>query len=168
MTSTFATSLEANRPTDLAWSKMPLWFHGATLVYFATNIFNGLAFLYLKAPLGATALALFGLLGGFIEHISPYFPKLYIHPIAEKILFRVPTIIGGLWLAVWIGLAWYVIALVAVQAVIFIREEPLTSFEPKFHLQHVFGTHVWGAVQTGAVILAATGQSAWLRAVLMA
>lgn len=168
MTSTFASSFEANRPADLAWSKMPIWFHGATLVYFATNIFNGFAFVHLKAPMAATALALFGLLGGFIEHISPYFPKLYVHPIAEKILFRAPTVIGGLWLASWLGLAWYIIAAFALQSVIFMREEPLTSLDWKFHAQHVFGTHLFSSVQMFAVILAATGESAWLRTLLMA
>lgn len=164
---TIAATFDSNRPTALAWSKMPVWFHGATLVYFATNIFNGWAFLYLKAPAGATALTLFGLIGGFIEHISPYFPKLYIHPVAEKILFRVPTVIGGLWLTISLGLAWYVTAIIALQSVVFLSEKPLTSMDWKFHAQHVFGTHLLGALQTFAVILAVTGQSAWLASLLM-
>ncbi len=164
---TYASTMEINRPAGIAWAKMPTWFHFATLVYFATNIFNGWVFVYLKAPAGATALALFGLLGGFIEHISPYFPKLYVNPMVEKILFRFPTILGALWLSHWIGLAWYVIAFVALQSIIFMREKPITSMEPRFHLQHVFGTHLFSSVQMVLIVLAASGQYPMLKSLLM-
>lgn len=167
MTSTSATTMENSRPASMPWSAMPLWFHLATLVYFATNIFNGWVFVHLHAPAAATALACFGLIGGFIEHISPYFPRLYINPLLEKILFRAPTIAGGFWLAVWVGLAWYVLAFMAVQMVIFMREEPLTSMEPRFHAQHVFGTHLFAAVQMYVIVLAASGNYPALSALLM-
>lgn len=167
MNSTYATTMEMNRPAGIAWTNMPVWFHLATLVYFATNVFNGWVFVALKAPTIATALMLFGLIGGFIEHISPYFPKLYIPPQLEKILFRAPTIAGALWLTLWMGLAWYVVALVAVQSAIFIREDPLTSMEPRFHLQHVFGTHLLSAVQMYVFVLVASGQYPALNALLL-
>jgi len=167
MTSSYATAMETNRPAGIPWATMPAFFHLATLVYFATNIFNGWVFVHLKAPVGASALALFGLIGGFIEHISPYFPKLYVSPTVEKIVFRFPTILGGLWLSIWLGLAWYMIAFIALQSVIFMREEPLTSMEPRFHLQHVFGTHLFGAAQMYVLVLVASGQYPWLNALLM-
>lgn len=167
MTSTYATTMENSRPANIAWSAMPVWFHMATLVYFATNIFNGWIFVHLHAPVAATALAWFGLIGGFIEHISPYFPKLYINPTLEKIIFRAPTIAGGLWLVVWMGLAWYVIAFIAAQSIIFMREKPLTSMEPRFHAQHVFGTHLFGALQMYVVVLVASGQYPALNALML-
>jgi hypothetical protein len=167
MTSTSATTMENNCPAGIAWSAMPLWFHLATLVYFATNIFNGAVFVHLHAPTPATALACFGLIGGFIEHLSPYFPKLYINPKLEKILFRAPTIAGGFWLAVWMGLAWYVIAFFAAQMIIFMREEPLTSMDPRFHAQHVFGTHLFGSVQMYVLVLVASGQYPTLNALMV-
>ncbi|HRI63877.1 MAG TPA: hypothetical protein PK156_06555 [Polyangium sp.] len=157
MNSTYVLTMETNRPADVKWQNMPLWFHAATFVYFATNVFNGWALWYLKAPIGAIALGWFGLIGGFLEHVSPYFPKLYIHPTLEKILFRLPTVVAVLWLNVALGLAWYLLALTAVQSVIFMREKPLTSMEPRFHAQHVFGTHLFGAVQV-CLIMAVTSR----------
>jgi len=158
MTSMLATTFETSRPAGIPWTKMPTWFHLATIVYFATNIFNGWAFVHLRAPLLPTALALFGLTGGFIEHISPYFPKLYVHPLLEKVLFRIPTVLGIVGLGLWLHLAWFVVAVFVVQGIIFLREEPITSMEPRFHAQHVFGTHVFGSVQMYLLILVVSGQ----------
>lgn len=158
MNSTYALMMETNRPATMPWKNMPLWFHGATFVYFATNFFNAWALVYLNAPLGAIALGWFGLIGGFLEHISPYFPKLYIHPMLEKILFRLPTVLSVLWLNVAVGLAWYVIALTIVQCVFFMQEKPLTSMEPRFHAHHVFGTHLFGTLQILLVIAAVSRQ----------
>lgn len=167
MNSTQRIALEQNRPAGLPWVQMPMWFHLATVVYFATNILNGWVFVHMKAPTAATALALWGFTGGFLEHVSPYFPKLYIHPTLEKIVFRFPTVVAALWFGVWIGLAWYVIALVALQSVVFLREEPITSMAPRFHLQHVFGTHLFSTLQMALVVLAVSGQYPLLTAVLM-
>lgn len=164
---TYAMTMETNRPANIPWAKMPMWFHAATIVYFATNIINGWGLVAAKAPVGAIALGWFGLIGGFIEHISPYFPKLYVHPTLEKILFRAPTILAILWLGWALGLAWYMMAFVVVQGVIFLRENPLTSMEPRFHVQHVFGTHIMGAVQIGMLVLVSRGTFPLLNSILV-
>jgi hypothetical protein len=158
MTSTSASTLENVRPASIPWASMPTWFHLATFVYFATNVFNGWAVVYLKAPLIPTVLTLFGLIGGFIEHTSPYFPKLYVSPMVEKLVFRLPTVIGIFWAVLSAGLAWYVVAILSVQGIIFMREKPLTSMEPRFHMQHVFVTHLFGSVQVYLIILLVTGK----------
>lgn len=158
MTSTYAAATENDRPARIPWAAMPHWFHLATLIYFATNIFNGWGTVYLSMPPLPTVLVLFGLIGGFIEHISPYFPRLYVSPLLERILFRMPTVIGFVWIGLSLGLAWFVVLAFVVQGLIFLREKPLTTFEPRFHLQHVFVTHLLGSVQMYVLILVASGK----------
>lgn len=154
MTSTTtAAKLNNDRPTGMAWSKMPAWFHLSTFVYFATNVINALAVCYLKAPTIPTLLLLVGLAGGFTEHISPYFPKVYISPTLEKLLFRLPTVAGYLWIAFWMGLAWWVILAFVVHAIVFFDQEALTSMEPRFHIKHVFATHLLGTAGMMVLIL---------------
>ena len=157
MTTTYATPLKTSRPEGIAWSTMPVWFHLATFVYFATNIFNGWAVVQFRAPVIATGLVLFGLIGGFLEHISPYFPALYITPRLEKILFRGPTVVGVLLVGLSLKLAWFVMAAFLLQSILFLREKPLTSMEPRFHIQHVFGTHLFGALWGYVLLLATSG-----------
>jgi hypothetical protein len=158
MPSTLAADLENDRPRGMPWSEMPAWFHAATFVYFATNVFTAWAFLRLDAPVLPTVLGLFGLLGGFIEHTSPYFPKVYVAPLVEKLLFRVPTILAYLWVGLWLGLAWYVVAVFVVHAVVFFRQDALTSMDPRFHLKHILATHVSGAIGMYVLIVLQSGQ----------
>lgn len=163
MTSIATASSKGLSHDSVPWSEMPLWFHAATFVYFATNVFNGWALWHMKAPILPAVLGTFGLIGGFIEHISPYFPKLYIDPLLEKLLFRLPTIISYLWVGVWLGLSWFVIAAFAAHAVVFFRQDALTSMDPRFHLKHVFATHVLGTMGMFILILIQGGQHPALR-----
>lgn len=156
MASTYVATVGKDRPADIAWAAMPAWFHLATFTYFATNVFNGWGTLQLNVPLIPTALVLFGLTGGFIEHISPYFPKVHVTPLLEKILFRIPTVIGFIWIGLALDLAWFVVAAFIVQGIIFLREQPLTSMERRFHVQHVFVTHILASVQMYVLILVAS------------
>jgi hypothetical protein len=158
MTSTYVADIHKDRPAVIPWTAMPIWFHIASFAYFATNTFNGWGTVYLNVPLLPTALVLFGLIGGFVEHLSPYFPKLYVSPLLEKCLFRIPTALGFIWVGVYLGLAWFVVTAFIVQGIIFIQEKPLTSMEPRFHIQHVFVTHIFGSFQMYVLILIAGGE----------
>ena len=66
------TSIATTAPSKSAlnegtpWSEMPLWFHAATFVYFATNVLNGWAIWYMRAPVVPALLGTFGLIGGVI------------------------------------------------------------------------------------------------------
>ncbi len=100
---------------------------------------------------------LFVLIGGFVEHPSPYFPKLYVSPLLEKSVFRIPTALGFIWVGVYLGLAWFVVTAFIVQGMIFIQKKPLTSMEPRFHMQHVFVAHIFGSFQMYVLILIAGG-----------
>ena len=71
-------------------------------------------------------------------------------------------VIGGLWFTAWLGVLTFVFFIAS------LREKPLTSMEPNFHLHHVFVTHIGGAALMYVLVLAATGQSAWLRKALIA
>lgn len=166
MTSITAATPKTSSPQGTPWSEMPLWLHAATFLYFATNVFNAWALWYLKAPLAPTLLGTFGLIGGFIEHISPYFPKVYIDPLLEKVLFRVPTIIGYLWVGVWLGLSWFVVAAFVVHAVVFIQQDALTRMDLRFHLKHVVATHLAGTAGMYLLILIQRGDHPALRVFL--
>ena len=156
-----------DRPKGIPWSEMPTWFHVATFVYFATNVFGGWAALHLGVPTAASAFLAFGLVGGFSEHISPYFPRLFIPVFWEKLLFRVPTIIGYVWVAISMGLSWFFIVPVLVHAIVFIRQSALTSMEFRYHIKHLLATHISGAVGMLALLAIASGKCPALNALVL-
>lgn len=138
--------------------KLPPWLHLATVGYFATNIAIAAMVCDLAQSPWVIGLALWGIIGGLIEHVSPYFPRLYLGLRAEQLLFRLPTIaafFGGL---VELGASWWLFAIVLVVAVNFIREPPLDSLEPRFHLVHFLTVHLAATLVVTALWATATGR----------
>jgi hypothetical protein len=145
-----------------SWSDLPAYLHFFTAGYFATNFFNIWAY-HEMAPHPAVALlALVGFVGGLAEHITPYFPRLTIPVTAEKILFRIPTILATVlvfqslkpWMPWWL--------LVAGWAIYFWRAPSLSSLELGFHLRHFGVTHVGGTCGTLAMLAVFYGKSEML------
>ncbi len=120
---------------------LPSWLLLATVGYFATNIAIVLMVLSVCHSPTVVGLTLWGVGDGLVEHVSPYVPRLYLGLRSEQLLFRVPTIaafFGGLY---ELGAVWWLYLIVLAVAVNFIREPPLDSLEPRFHLSHFVLVH---------------------------
>jgi len=77
------------------FSAFPLWYHAVNVWYLTTNIYMMVMIIKLNksldVPDGFTWIAAFGLVGGLIEHMSPYIPVLSISVDQETVWFRIPT-----------------------------------------------------------------------------
>lgn len=144
------------------WSELPTYLHVFTVGYFATNVFNIWAYNELAPHPAVSVMALVGFVGGLAEHITPYFPRLTIPVKAEKLLFRVPTILATVlvFLALDPWLPWSLI--VAAWAIYFWRAPALSSLELGFHLRHFGVTHVGGTAGTLAMLAVFYGKSEML------
>lgn len=142
-----------------AWSELPTYLHLFTLGYFATNFFNIWAYNALAPHRAVGVMATIGFIGGLAEHITPYFPRLTIPLMAEKLLFRVPTILATalIFYSLDPWLPWWLI--VAAWAIYFWRAPALSSLELGFHLRHFGITHVGGTCGTLAMLAVSSGAS---------
>jgi hypothetical protein len=135
-----------------SWSELPRYLHLFTVGYFATNFFNIWAYNEMAPHPAVGLMALVGFVGGLAEHMTPYFPRLTIPVTAEKILFRIPTILATV-LVFWSLDPWLPWSLlVAAWAIYFWRAPGLSSLELGFHLRHFGVTHVGGTCGTLAML----------------
>jgi hypothetical protein len=141
------------------WSALPRYLHFFTLGYFLTNFFNIWAYNHMAPHPAVGLLALVGFVGGLAEHVTPYFPRLTIPLMAEKLLFRVPTILasGLLFFSLDPWLPWT--ALLIGWAVYFWRAPSLGSLDLGFHVRHLGLTHLAGSCGTIAWLLVHAGTS---------
>lgn len=159
--SAVAAAAEAGATGSLParWSSLPTYLHVFTLGYFLTNFFNIWAYNKLAPHPAVGAMAVLGFVGGLVEHITPYFPRLTIPVKAEKLLFRVPTILASVLIfqSLHPWLPWSL--LVAAWAVYFWRAPGLSSLELGFHVRHFVVTHVGGTCGTIAWLMVYYGTS---------
>jgi hypothetical protein len=157
-------AIEEKLPTS--WSELPRYLHGFTVAYFVTNFFNIWAYNEMAPHRVVGVMALIGFVGGLAEHLTPYFPRLTIPVTAEKLLFRLPTILSTAivfhsldpWLPWWL--------LVAGWAIYFWRAPALSSLELGFHLRHFGVTHLAGTFGTLAMLAVFHEQSQLLTLLL--
>ncbi len=142
-----------------SWSELPTYLHLFTVGYFATNFFNIWAYNTMAPHPLVGVMALVGFVGGLAEHITPYFPRLTIPLMAEKVLFRVPTILASVLVLQGLHPWWPWWLLVAGWAVYFWRAPALSSLELGFHLRHFGVTHVGGTLGTLAMLAVFYGRS---------
>lgn len=144
------------------WSDLPTYLHLFTAGYFATNFFNIWAYNEMAPHRIVGLMALVGFVGGLVEHLTPYFPRLTVPLTAEKLLFRVPTILATV--LVFHALdpwpPWSL--LVAAWAIYFWRAPALSSLDLGFHLRHFGVTHIGGTCGTVAMLAAHHGKPALL------
>lgn len=155
------------RTGGLPWAHMPVWFHFVSAGYFATNLFMIAAcWAVTPHPLPA-AMATFGLIGGLFEHVTPYFPRVYIPLFWEKVLFRAPSVIGVAWILAAANPPLWMFGLVAGFAWLFSAEGQFDNVELRFHLQHLFAIHAPAAMFLAWLMvrqLGADGALAWFGA----
>jgi hypothetical protein len=149
----------AAQPLPARWATLPRYLHFFTLGYFLTNFFNIWAYNRMAPHPIVGVLAVVGFVGGLAEHITPYFPRLTIPVMAEKILFRVPTILASFFIFFSLDpwLPWT--ALITGWAVYFWRAPALSSLELGFHLRHFGATHIGGSLGTVAWLMVYSGSS---------
>jgi len=156
------TDAGAEQSLPERWSQLPKYLHFFALGYFATNFFNIWAFGELAPHPAVAIMAVIGFVGGLAEHITPYFPKLTIPVMAEKILFRIPTMLASILIFYSLDpwLPWSL--LVAGWVIYFWRAPALSSLELGFHLRHFGVTHLGGTCGTIAWLMVHDGGHPWL------
>jgi hypothetical protein len=138
----------------------PLWYHALNAWYFVTNIYVMIMMEKVNIRLGVpkiwTWIIIYGLIGGLVEHISPYIPSCTITVEQEVLLFRWPTIvpgaITGLYLLANSNIQWNARLLVVLMGPIliimsndFFGQDSAASltWEP-FHVKHIWQPHLIG------------------------
>lgn len=139
------------------WLSLPGYLHFFTLGYLLTNAFNIWAFSHMAPHPIVIVLTWLGFVGGLAEHITPYFPRLLIPVMAEKLLLRVPTILASGWvfLSLHPWLPWA--ALFVTWTVYFWRAPALNSLGLGFHIRHFGVTHFGGSCATVIWLLVHAG-----------
>lgn len=152
-------------PARADWAAIPGWLHAATAFYCVTNVFNGVAMALLAPHPVPLALVMFGMIGGFTEHVAPYFPRLALPRKVERWCFQVPTMIGIGWTVLTMSLAWHCLALFALFTFIFTREPSLNTSDRRVHLSHGILIHGGGVVAALILLAVRFEWSAWMTAV---
>ncbi|KAI9006856.1 hypothetical protein DFJ74DRAFT_377618 [Hyaloraphidium curvatum] len=143
-------------PSD--WSLLPRWFHLATAWYFATNSVMIYAMNRAAPSTWSKVAGIGGLIVGFLEHTSPYFPNIYVSVNTERLIGRIPTIAA--YYAVSLQLkarsAW--LAFITAGAGMFLAQPTLSTMDWKFHLEHGIVQHGVGSMALLATAFAIEGK----------
>jgi len=146
--------------TDL--TIFPAWYHAVNVWYFVTNLYMmyiiGWINKSMDVPDAWTWIITFGLIGGLIEHTSPYIPALTVTVEQEIVWFRIPTVVpalvSGLYLvihpAIQTRAKWATLSVMPSALYVsydFFEQETASSLNwHPFHSKHTWLPHLYGPV----------------------